>query len=132
MSATIVVEQILAKRECCVCGITFAIPQQLLETLRSDGGSFYCPHGHCLTFGDSEKKRMARELAQALHGREQAQAAARDAETKARIAEAETAAVRKQQIQLQKRVKNGCCPCCNRNFQNLQRHIATKHPEFAG
>jgi hypothetical protein len=22
------------------------------------------------------------------------------------------------------------CPCCNRSFQNLRRHMATKHPEF--
>lgn len=32
---------------------------------------------------------------------------------------------------LKLRSKNGCCPCCKRNFQNLQRHMRTKHPEFA-
>jgi hypothetical protein len=23
------------------------------------------------------------------------------------------------------------CPCCNRTFSNLQRHMAHKHPQFA-
>ena len=31
-----------------------------------------------------------------------------------------------------KRVHNGVCPCCNRSFQNLQKHMKTKHPEIAG
>jgi dsDNA-binding SOS-regulon protein len=28
------------------------------------------------------------------------------------------------------RVHNGVCPCCNRTFQNLLRHMETKHPEY--
>jgi len=28
------------------------------------------------------------------------------------------------------RIAFGVCPCCHRHFDNLQRHIATKHPEF--
>lgn len=29
------------------------------------------------------------------------------------------------------RVKNGVCPCCNRSFQNLKRHMNTKHPNWS-
>ena len=29
------------------------------------------------------------------------------------------------------RIKNGVCPCCKRHFTNLERHMHTKHPEFA-
>jgi uncharacterized protein with PIN domain len=27
------------------------------------------------------------------------------------------------------RVGNGVCPCCDRTFVNLQRHMASKHPD---
>lgn len=30
-----------------------------------------------------------------------------------------------------KRVGNGVCPCCNRTFQQLARHMEAKHPEYA-
>ena len=28
-----------------------------------------------------------------------------------------------------KRIHKGVCPCCNRSFTNLKRHMETKHPE---
>jgi hypothetical protein len=28
------------------------------------------------------------------------------------------------------RIGNGVCPCCNRSFTNLRRHMTTKHPEY--
>jgi hypothetical protein len=30
------------------------------------------------------------------------------------------------------RVASGVCPCCNRSFVNLRRHMKTQHPEFEG
>jgi hypothetical protein len=29
------------------------------------------------------------------------------------------------------RVSAGVCPCCNRTFQNVARHMKTKHPDIA-
>lgn len=26
--------------------------------------------------------------------------------------------------------QKACCPCCRRNFQNLQRHMKTQHPGY--
>lgn len=34
-------------------------------------------------------------------------------------------------VNLKARVSNGVCPCCRRSFENLQRHMATKHPAYA-
>lgn len=31
---------------------------------------------------------------------------------------------------LKKRIAKGACPCCNRHFVNLQRHIEGQHPEY--
>lgn len=30
---------------------------------------------------------------------------------------------------LKNRAKAGVCPCCNRTFQNLARHMASQHPD---
>ena len=32
---------------------------------------------------------------------------------------------------LQYRVGHGVCPCCNRTFGDLYRHMSTKHPGYA-
>lgn len=45
----------------------------------------------------------------------------------------ERESVKAQSTRLRKvkdRVKNGVCPCCNRTFVNLQRHMHTKHPSY--
>ncbi len=31
---------------------------------------------------------------------------------------------------LKNRIKHGVCPCCKRTFQNIAKHIATKHPGY--
>ena len=40
----------------------------------------------------------------------------------------EIAAKGKQLTRLQKRIHAGVCPCCNRTFTNVARHMKTKHP----
>jgi uncharacterized protein (UPF0212 family) len=46
----------------------------------------------------------------------------------------ERKATRTLKTQLKKvhvRVGHGVCPCCNRSFAQLRRHMAAKHPEYA-
>lgn len=31
---------------------------------------------------------------------------------------------------LKNRAAHGVCPCCNRTFQQLARHMSAKHPDF--
>lgn len=35
-----------------------------------------------------------------------------------------------QVTKLKNRVGHGVCPCCNRSFGNLARHIESEHPTF--
>lgn len=28
------------------------------------------------------------------------------------------------------RIRNGVCPCCNRSFKDVHRHMKSQHPEF--
>jgi hypothetical protein len=31
---------------------------------------------------------------------------------------------------IKKRVAAGVCPCCNRSFKDLARHMAGQHPDY--
>jgi hypothetical protein len=113
----------------CWCGMRHAIPKELDEFCHRehrDGKSHtvYCPLGHTYSIaGEGESKRLARELAQERAKHDQTKAALRSADT-ALVSE------RKKSASVAKRVGNGVCPCCNRSFVNLQRHMKTKHPKF--
>jgi hypothetical protein len=111
---------------CGVCGVLFAAPERLIDHCRETGDSFFCPNGDSLVFNDYENKRLKRQLAIA-RDKAAAERAHRDqAEASLR---ATKGVVTKQRKKLA-RVAAGVCPCCNRSFQDLARHMETKHPDF--
>jgi hypothetical protein len=55
----------LQRTSCCVCGITFAVPERWIQERRDKGGNCYCPNGHSLIFKVSNVDRLKRELEQA-------------------------------------------------------------------
>jgi NMD protein affecting ribosome stability and mRNA decay len=120
------VEINLCPLTCGECGIVFSVPDKWLEGRRESHETFYCPNGHLRYFAQENKvEKMNRLLAQEQAAHDQTKAALRD--KKEQLAEEEKKAAR-----LKKRVGNGVCPCCNRSFTNLQRHMHTKHPDFTG
>lgn len=108
---------------CIVCGVDFAMPARLIKKRREDGLGFHCPNGHSLTFKDNEHDKIRRERDQLKQDNarlvEDAQAARRS------VVKAE-----KETKRLKRRAVGGACPCCNRSFQNMARHMKTKHPDF--
>lgn len=130
-AATVTAFVLLQETSCCVCGTPFAIPSEMLRGLRQTKKQFYCPSGHVLSFTESEADGLRRQL-EARQGELQR-------------AEEREASLRKQRQHLEhqlhgtkgaltkakKRVGNGVCPCCNRSFGNLRRHMTTKHPKYA-
>jgi hypothetical protein len=116
--------------DCASCGVIFAIPRALEQRRRKDAGSFYCPNGHSMWFGKSEadKEREKREQAE-----RQAECvrASRDAwRDQAEAAERRRRAIKGQLTKVKKRVAAGVCPCCNRTFADLARHMAGQHPNY--
>lgn len=104
---------------CGDCGITFAIPRHLYRDLVESKRTWHCPNGHPRHFiGKTEAEKLKDELARERQRREMAESEA--------AMEAKRATKAEKKL---KRVQNGVCPCCNRTFQNLGRHMATKHPE---
>lgn len=104
-------------REQCWCGIWHAIPKSLQRQAQRDGITVYCPLGHSWTYQETEADRLRAALATA-----ERQAASRLARLDQEQARRKTAERKL------KRVTAGVCPCCNRTFQNLARHMKGQHP----
>lgn len=121
---------------CFTCSVKFGIPEQLYNrVVRLGIDSVYCPACGKQTAWRTpelvrEKQRLEAELATANR---RADTAKRHAETQERL-RIETAnklrATKGVVTKIKKRVHNGVCPCCSRHFENLQRHMQTKHPDF--
>jgi hypothetical protein len=111
---------------CWVCGVTFGFDKKLHEARSANGHDkgFYCTNGCHLGYGESMVTKLEREKAALKAAKDQACAAAREA----RIAQEKA---EQSHARLKKRIKNGVCPCCQRSFQNLHRHLKTKHPTYA-
>jgi len=108
---------------CCNCGIAFGLPSDLHGHLQNDPNkSFYCPNGHGQHYSKSREQRL-REKAEAKLKQKDQQLA--DADIAKKILQADLDKMTRKL----KRVQNGVCPYpeCKRHFNNLARHIQTKH-----
>lgn len=116
----------------CWCGIRLAVPEALHGWAQGDTDNhIYCPLGHQFVYRESEADRLRAQLDQAQADarfqrsrRERADQERRDAEARATAALAETERTRR-------RLAGGACPCCNRTFTNLARHMSGQHPDYA-
>jgi hypothetical protein len=114
----------------CWCGMVHAVPEELRDyQLRQhrDGRtmiSIYCPLGHArVRAGKGEAARLREKLEA-----EYAKAARLTAEADQLFAS--NSALKGAATKARKRAKAGVCPCCNRTFQQLARHMKSKHPNF--
>lgn len=120
----------LVAKQCGTCGIWFAVPDWHEQEAKKNGprGGWYCPNGHQrhYTEGEQERTRM-KELERALAAaRTQTQWERDQREATERSLRAQKGQVTK----LKKRIRNGVCPCCNRSFKNVERHMKSQHPDF--
>jgi hypothetical protein len=104
----------------CWCGIKLAIPSELESyARRHKNKSVYCPLGHTFIYQNTIEEQLARERKRLAATRDLL-----DAEQRSH------AATRGHLTRARKRAKEGVCPCCNRTFANVARHVANKHPDF--
>ena len=121
--------------ECASCGIPFAITAEFEKRRREDHKDFYCPNGHSLVFnGPSESERRAKEAEKRAERLERQVQAEKDRVQFWRDEHDATkrslTATKGQLTKTKKRVANGVCPCCKRNFPSLARHMKTEHPDY--
>ena len=116
---------------CSTCGVTFAMPERLVEMRMVDGLDWWCPLGHRwhyttgLSAVEAERER-AEKLRNELDMTNRL-LAGRDEDIKQE--RRSHAATKGQLTKARKRAAAGVCQWCNRSFEDLARHVASKHPE---
>ena len=124
--------------QCARCGIPFGIPKDFEERRREDHTEFRCPLGHVNYYPqDTEAKRLKRQLVKAREQlvsqkkrTEWAEMATKKAKEAEQRAKNKTRAVKGHLTRSKKRAAAALCPCCNRSFVQLRRHMKLKHPDF--
>ena len=112
--------------QCGGCGIAFYVPSVWHKSKINNHGSFNCPNGCNRVFtGKSEAEKLKEQMEQLKLQKEKQ---CDDLEKKLLIVLGEKYILKRQL----KRVHKGVCPCCNRSFSNLGKHMKTKHPEIIG
>lgn len=109
---------------CGKCGIQFAVPEEWRAEKQRTGEGWHCPNGHARVYRESDVEKAKKALEDERK---------RHANTLARLNEAE-AAERKANaeiVRMNRRASAGVCPCCNRTFKQLARHMKTKHPNHS-
>jgi hypothetical protein len=109
----------------CWCGIAVAIPANLHRVMNDEGQKCYCPIGHTFVYGNTFKEQL-QQAEQRVAEEQRRVRATRDllhAEERSHVA------TKGHLTRVKKRVQHGVCPHCNRSFQDLRRHMRSKHKE---
>lgn len=120
----------MAWNTCYKCKSQMWIPDALNDSaLRKRGGDgiwFYCAYGHGqhYTEGETEEQKLRRE-------RDRLNQRLAEKEDEIKSLEGRRRAAVGQVTKIKNRVGHGVCPCCNRTFENLARHMTSQHPAFA-
>jgi hypothetical protein len=123
MPKTITYSGVLTVLDCGACHISFAIPRDMLTARQADGRDFWCPNGCKIHYFETENAKLKAKL-------EREQRWRKDAETSARAAYDQAQAAEGHVTRIKRRVGNGVCPCCNRHFANVERHMNSQHPGY--
>jgi transposase-like protein len=115
---------------CCTCGLTFAVPIAWYRKKRETHERFCCPNGCKLEFSaKTELDRVREETDRARAEAKTVQAQLNEERHLRLVRERELEKLSKAKAALENRVSKGQCPCCNRTFKHLARHMSSKHPE---
>jgi hypothetical protein len=116
---------------CSTCAVIYFFPEKWCAEAANEKRCWNCPNGHRQHFiGETEAERLRRErdrLTQRLAERDDEIRRQRELRE---ATERRLSATRGQVTKIKNRVGHGVCPCCNRTFENLKRHMASKHPTF--
>lgn len=117
---------------CAQCGEPMALAEGTYTALKRNSQGFTCPWGHANVFpaGEAEINKVRRERDRLKQQEARLRERISEEQERAATAERRASAARGQVTRLKNRAAAGLCPCCNRSFVNLQRHMATKHKGF--
>ena len=122
----------LVRETCCNCGVVFAMSRELNQTfLDNRDRFFYCPNGHRQHYiGATRAEKAERAAERANQNASFWEGRAKEASERTARALASQRVIKGHMTRLKKRVAAGVCPCCNRSFKDLSRHMAGQHPQY--
>lgn len=120
--------------------MVYGIEHTYYHGCREQGGGWHCPK--CMNSiswrGETDNMKLKRQLEAAEREKQRLRDAALYQQERKNEALAEAEHFRKSRDgmkgalrKLKLRVGRGVCPCCNRTFADLARHMQSKHPEVA-
>lgn len=113
------------------CDALVVMPAKVMQAFRDSHKTWYCYRGHPRHFpGESKEERLKQKLENTekmLRSQIKRTEWAQEAERKAELSRRAT---KGQLTKTKNRIKNGVCPCCNRTFVDLGRHMAGQHPDY--
>jgi len=129
---SMIVTEPLTKISCGNCGGVYAIGERYRQECAEYARCWHCPY--CKrewgypgkTEAERQRERAKRERDRA----DRAEALVRDVKARHRTTTLSLNATKGVLTRTKNRVKNGVCPCCNRSFVNLQRHMKSEHPRY--
>lgn len=122
---TIVVTWVVVR--CGACDTRFKISKELHDDLVRTKQTWHCPVGHVRIFRDGDERD--RKIQQLQNELESANSRAARQESQIRSLKITKGKVEAKLRRTETRIHAGVCPHCNRTFQNVARHMRTKHPE---
>lgn len=115
---------------CSACNAMYGLTVEFWDRAVANGLHWACPH--CRKdrhFGGTELEAAKERLARTQTALERQEAATVVAWAAADLQQRRANGFKGQMRKTMKRVGAGVCPCCNRTFSALARHMAAKHPE---
>lgn len=135
MNATITRTITIVSETCCSCGVVFGLESEYQAERRRDRRDFHCPNGHPQHYtGKTEAEKLRDQLASERARHDQAMAAANRRTEVQRAArqgvERRLRAHKGVITRIKRKVSSGRCPCCSREFKDLERHMKADHPKY--
>lgn len=122
------VVRVITHVTCPECGVPYGLAEEFRAAREKDHRNWFCPNGHSLWFSDQDERAEAVRLKDQLDRQRVRETALRD---QLDSTERSRRAYKGKVTQIKRRVGRGVCPCCNRTFADLGRHMEGQHPEYA-
>jgi len=132
---TLTVSTELTTITCAGCGGIYAISRNYLEEACRRGRfeqCWTCPYCKVWRgYGQTEADRLKKQIADLERSKASLENQRRDAQREADHFRKSRDGIRGALVKERKRIGHGVCPCCHSSFENLRRHMSTKHPNFS-
>lgn len=118
---------------CIECGVGYIVPYSMWKQQAEQGGTHQCINGHSqgwIKGQNTEIDKIRRERDRLKQNEAYLHDKIREQKERKEEAQRRASAMKGVVTRTKNRVGAGICPCCNRSFASLAKHMAHKHPEY--